>query len=810
VSRTSGAEVISLLDGKSGYNQVKVHEPDQAKTHFVFEGVHYVFVRGPFGYKHFTSAFQHIMEQLFHGSWVLIYVDDVIVISRSVADHISHLSQILSTANKYNLRFNWDKVQIGFRKLAILGHIVSGSTMEIDPSKMDLLLSIPRPSTGPQVESLLGLASYLRQYIPLYSTLLAPFEQVRKARTVQWNEKLEGSWQGLRAVISSAPLLHHATEGVELEVATDASNVGVGAVLYQTIAGQRRYIMFAAKALNSAQQNYPASKKELLALVFSLRAFDQWLSGRRFTVYTDHQALTFLLTTKSTTQTLRYWHDILLQYDFRIVHRPGALNCLPDAISRLYPSTTKAFHAVLGGGKTTPEVTITLFAATQLGMKVPSPEERTDLLEKAHRQLGHRSKDGLFKQLYSEGYYWPSMRNDCQLVVEKCDSCMQEDVKQRGFHPLSLLERTFPFELVSVDLFGPMQTSADGYNYALVMVDAATRYCITRATQSKTAEDTAAALLLIFWEHGFPNTLRSDRGREFINQVLDEIARRAEISIETTPPYSPQSNGSAESHVKLVRQALKRIMLDCEAEPPEWPKFLSAATWAVNNRVANRHMSRPIELYLGRPARALHPLGFNSPASSSADPPSPDQLEKHVKWLQEVIWPASRAATTAHNKRRKAATDKTRPQLLLHPGDVVMVEAPPRSPKHAPSYTGPYTVLEPHDRVPSAYRLRLQDGTLLPSPISITRLKLISRADNQIEYVVDRVLKERHLPGRPKEFLVSWVGYDEQTWEPESSFVSSDGTRTNQLLEYLNSKTPKSSVPRSLSRGAVPRTMIRG
>lgn len=565
--------------------------------------------------------------------------------------------------------------------------------------------------------------------------------------------------------------------------------------------------MFAAKALNSAQQNYPASKKELLALVFALRAFDQWLAGRRFTVYTDHQALTFLLTTKSTTQTLRYWHDILLQYDFRIVHRPGALNCLPDAISRLYPPTTKAFHAISGGGKTTPEVTITLFAATQLGMKVPTPDERAHLIEKAHRQLGHRSKDGLFKQLYSEGYYWPSMRNDCQKVVEMCDACMQEDVKQKGFHPLALLERTFPFELVSVDLFGPMQTSADGYNYALVVVDAATRYCITRAIQSKTAQDTAAALLLIFWEHGFPNTLRSDRGREFINQVLDEIARRADISIETTPPYSPQSNGSAESHVKLVRQALKRIMLDCGAQASEWPNSLSAATWAVNNRVATRHMSRPIELYLGRPARALHPFGANSTSSPAADPPSPEQLEKHVKWLQEVIWPASRAATSAHNKRRKAAVDKTRPQLLLHPGDVVMVEAPPRSPKHAPSYTGPYTVLEPHEQVRSAYRLRQEDGTLLPSPISVTRLKLISRADTQVEYVVDRVLEERHLSGRPKEFLVSWVGYDEPTWEPESSFVSSDGTLTKQLLEYLELN---SSAPRSLSRGVVPGTRVRG
>jgi transposase InsO family protein len=743
---------------------------------------------------------------MFHGSWVLIYVDDVVVISRSVQDHIAHLSQVLQTANRFKLRFNWEKVQIGFRKLAILGHIVSGFTTEIDPSKMDLLLSIPRPTTGAQTESLLGLASYLRQYIPLYSTLLAPFEQVRKAHSIQWNERLEAAWQGLRAIISSAPVLHHAVDGVELEVATDASNVGVGAVLYQTVAGKRHYIMFAAKALNAAQRNYPASKKELLALVFALRAFNQWLLGRRFTMYTDHQALTYLLTMKGSTQTLRYWHDILLQYDFKIVHRPGALNCLPDAISRLYPPSPKALHALSGGGKAKPEEIVTLFAATQLGMKVPEPGEREALVERAHRQLGHRARDGLFKQLYSEGFYWASMRQDCQRVAEQCDSCMREDVKQRGFHPLALLERTFPFELVSVDLFGPMPMSSAGLNYALVLVDAATRYCITRPLQSKTAEDVAAALLLIFWEHGFPGTVRSDRGREFVNQILDELSRRAAIEVETTPPYSPQSNGSAESHVKLVRQALKKIMDDAKASPTEWPRFLTAAAWAVNNRVASRHESKPIELYLGRPSRALAPMGQQASTTAASRVPTEQQLVDRVKWLSEVIWPAAREATTTHNARRKGAVDRTRPQLSLSPGDVVMVEAPARTPKHAPSFAGPYTVLEPHDKVASAYRLLQPDGTLLPSPVAVQRLKLVSRADLQDEYIVERILDERQLPGRPREFLVSWTGYDDQTWEPESSFISSDGTRTKQLIDYLDSGSSIRRAQRSFSRGAVHRT----
>ena len=161
------------------------------------------------------------MERIFHYNFVLIDVDDVVIISRSAEEHIDHLRQVLTTANQYRLRFNWEKVQIAFQRLAILGHIISGEAMEIDPKKLDLLMAIPRPTTGAQVESLLGLASYLRQYIPLYSTLLAPFERVRKVRTVDWNEHLEAAWRGLRAIISSATVLHHAAVGVTLSVATD-------------------------------------------------------------------------------------------------------------------------------------------------------------------------------------------------------------------------------------------------------------------------------------------------------------------------------------------------------------------------------------------------------------------------------------------------------------------------------------------------------------------------------------------------------------------------------------------------------------
>ena len=123
-----------------------------------------------------------------------------------------------------------------------------------------------------------------------------------------------------------------------------------------------------------------------------------------------------------------------------------------------------------------------------------------------------------------------------------------------------------------------------------------------------------------------------------------------------------------------------------------------------------------------------------------------------------------------------------------------MVEAPPRTSKGAPAYSGPFTVLEPHGKLRSAYRLLQDDGTLLASPIAVQRLKLVSRAETQPEYLVEQIHDERQLPGRPREFLVSWVGYKETTWEPESSFVSSGGIQTQQLLDWLNREKSSSQA----------------
>jgi RNase H-like domain found in reverse transcriptase len=187
------------------------------------------------------------------------------------------------------------------------------------------------------MESLMGFVNYTRDYIPQYSTLIAPLQALKKSKKItkhEWGPEQARSFNILQKVLSAAPVLQEPLEDLPLRVGTDSSQYGVGAILYQLVNRKVRYIAFATKALNSSQKNYPATKRELLATMFALLRWRELLVGRKFILETDHKALTHLNRAKS--HMLRDWAVNLQQFNMDIVHKPGFLNILPHHLSHLY------------------------------------------------------------------------------------------------------------------------------------------------------------------------------------------------------------------------------------------------------------------------------------------------------------------------------------------------------------------------------------------------------------------------------------------------------------------------------------------
>ncbi|MEZ0208637.1 MAG: RNase H-like domain-containing protein [Candidatus Paceibacterota bacterium] len=340
--RVSGFLYCSALDLVAAFHQVPIAPEDCYITTFTWKGRRYQFTGAPFGLSIIPGHFQRLMTDALqaHARYVLIYIDDLFIFSNTLDEHKTHCKAVIETLTKYNLRLRRQKCHFGYREAQLLGHIIDGASIRVDPSKVSTFVNLKTPSTGKQVQALLGFSSYLRDYIPMYSKIAHPLEAIKLCKDVtkHWQSEQQTSFDLLKQILSNAPIISTADFTKPLKVATDASQFGIGAVLYQQEepTDKPKYLAFFSRALNRSQKNYPATKRELLAIVASLKAFRYFLYGNRFELYTDHKALVFMFTAKDLSYMLQNWMEDILEFDFKVIHRPGVEMILPDALSRLY------------------------------------------------------------------------------------------------------------------------------------------------------------------------------------------------------------------------------------------------------------------------------------------------------------------------------------------------------------------------------------------------------------------------------------------------------------------------------------------
>ena len=339
----SGAAVISTLDLRTSFHQFNVLAEHRDILAFTWAGIQYRFRRGPFGLKALAGQFQRVMHSIFSDlPYVRVYIDDLAVFSADVQEHADHLAEVIRRLTASNLRLRPEKCHFFRACVDYLGHVVSRAGIRPAPSKVADLREVPPPSTGKQMQAFLGLVNYLRHFIPCLATMAAPLDELRNAKSIDvddinvWTPQCQDAFLSIKDAVASAPTLCKPDWREPFLVATDASAVGLGCVLFQGSREAPRYICCASRSLTASERNYAATKKELLAIVFSLRKLRFYLAGRRFHLYTDHKALSFMFTQKGLNPMLERWLDELLEFDFSVEHLPGVLNVLPDHLSRLY------------------------------------------------------------------------------------------------------------------------------------------------------------------------------------------------------------------------------------------------------------------------------------------------------------------------------------------------------------------------------------------------------------------------------------------------------------------------------------------
>jgi hypothetical protein len=341
-----GAIIFSKLDLHSGYHQIRMKPEDVSKTAFCTHKGHYEFLVMPFGLTNAPSTFQNLMNDVFKPflrKFVLVFFDDILIYSRSLTDHLTHLHAVLSVLQDHKLYAKSSKCSFGVEEIEYLGHLISNDEVRADPSKLAAMMNWPVPQSIKSLRGFLGLTGYYRKFISGYGVIAAPLIALLKKNAFLWTPAATDAFEHLKTVVTTPPVLRLPDFSLPFTIECDACGKGLGAVLMQ----QGRPIAFISRALKGQALLLSTYEKELLSLVTAVQKWCPYLLGRPFIVKTDQQSLKFLLEQRIGTPSQQRWMSKLLGYDFINEYKRGKENRVADTLSRQFEDSSQEGAVVL-------------------------------------------------------------------------------------------------------------------------------------------------------------------------------------------------------------------------------------------------------------------------------------------------------------------------------------------------------------------------------------------------------------------------------------------------------------------------------
>ncbi|KAK3542189.1 hypothetical protein QTP86_016990, partial [Hemibagrus guttatus] len=298
-----GARIFSKLDLRSAYNLVRIKKGDEWKTTFHTTHGHYEYRVMPFGLTNAPAVFQALINGVFQdllGKWVIAYIDDILVYSASLEEHVLHVREVLSRLQQHHLYVKLEKCEFHRSTVTFLGYVVSRRGVEMDEVKVRAVTDWSAPTTVRELQRFLGFANFYRRFIRNYSSVAGPLTLLLrgKPKRLTWTDQARAAFQQLKDCFTSAPILRHPDPDLPFVVEVDASSSGLGAVLSQRHGepGKLYPCAFYSRKLTTAEANYDVGNRELLAIKAALEEWRHWLEGARhpFQVLTDHRNLEYL------------------------------------------------------------------------------------------------------------------------------------------------------------------------------------------------------------------------------------------------------------------------------------------------------------------------------------------------------------------------------------------------------------------------------------------------------------------------------------------------------------------------------------
>lgn len=328
---------FSTIDLAKGFHQIEVHPDDRAKTAFSTASGHYEFNRMPFGLKTAPATFQRLINHVLReyiNKICVVYLDDILIFSTSFQEHIESIRKIFNTLRASNLKIQFDKCRFAELTTKFLGHVVTGDGIKPDPSKIEAISKMQAPTSIKLIKQFLGITGYYRKFMRDYAKVAYPMVRLLKQNAILdfRSKEFLNSFETLKKLITSEPVLQPPDFNKLFVLTTDASQFAIGSVLSQN----GHPICYASRTLSDHEIRYSTIEKEALAVVWSVKRFRIYLYGRKFQIQTDHKPLVWLHNIKEPNMKLQRWKIMLNEYDFDITHIKGRHNTVADALSRYF------------------------------------------------------------------------------------------------------------------------------------------------------------------------------------------------------------------------------------------------------------------------------------------------------------------------------------------------------------------------------------------------------------------------------------------------------------------------------------------